>query len=69
MATIYDSVILDEAETKAALHEARVKKYFLLRNAPYWQQQQVLAELNHEEQNRVGRIKRAKLRGLPFPNK
>lgn len=53
MATIYDSVILDEED----LHQARVRKYFLLRNAPYWQQQQVLAIKNHEEEKRLNREK------------
>lgn len=60
MATIYDSVILDESD----LHQARVRKYFILRNAPYWEQQQNLAELNHEEEKRLNRIKSAQSRSL-----
>lgn len=62
MATIYDSVILDEAETQAALHEGRVKKYFHLKSRDYWLAQEQKAIDNHEEEKRLNRIKSAQLR-------
>lgn len=38
--SVYDSVILSEEEIKAALHEARVKKYFYEKNRSHWEPQE-----------------------------